>query len=234
MFLNYEPFASSVNIWKGLTTSHKELFKPLFNRISLRHTKRAVRAELELPAQKRYVVTMPFTAIEEQHYQSQFKALARGFGLDADGAPLQPDWDPEDSNTLDLMRRALAQLRKTVLHPEMGPGRRAMAQRNKPLRSIEEVLDTMIEQSESILRSEQRAYLAKKLERGQLFENSPRVKEALAIWQEAYEQIESLVKECREQLRVEVENARQAGINEDVDDLADHSDNESGSEEWVS
>ena len=200
---------------------------PLFNRILLRHTKRAVRAELELPAQNRYVVTMPFTAIEEQHYRSQFEALTRNFGLDTNGAPLSPVWDPEDSHTLDLMKRALAQLRQTVLHPELGPGRlRPAVQKNKPLRSIEEVLDVMIEQSESMVRTEHRAYLATKLKRGQLLENSPRVKEALEIWAGAHKEIEALVSECREQLRVEVENARQAGIDEIVDDMSIHSSGE--------
>ncbi|RYO84363.1 hypothetical protein DL766_007650 [Monosporascus sp. MC13-8B] len=181
LFLRYEPFASSFSIWEGLTTTHKELFKPLFNHISLRHTKRAVRAELELPPQKRYVVTMPFTAIEEQHYQTQFKTLARGFGLDASGLPLQQDWNPEDPYIVDLMKRALAQLRQTVLHPELGPGR---------------------------LR--------------QLLENSPRVREALAIWAEARKEVEALVKECREQLRIEVESARQAGIEETLEEVNSH------------
>ncbi|RYO87109.1 hypothetical protein DL764_008905 [Monosporascus ibericus] len=223
LFLRYEPFASSFSIWEGLTTTHKALFKPLFNHISLRHTKRAVRAELELPPQKRYVVTMPFTAIEEQHFQTQFKTLARGFGLDASGLPLQQDWDPEDPYIVDLMKRALAQLRQTVLHPELGPGRlRTLGQKNKPLRTIEEVLDAMIEQSESAIRTDQRTYLTTKLKRGQLLENSPRVREALAIWAEARKEIEALVRECREQLRVEVESARQAGIEETMEEIDSH------------
>ncbi|RYP77073.1 hypothetical protein DL771_001363 [Monosporascus sp. 5C6A] len=223
LFLRYEPFASSFSIWEGLTTTHKELFKPLFSHISLRHTKRAVRAELELPPQKRYVVTMPFTAIEEQHYQTQFKTLARGFGLDASGLPLRQDWDPEDPHVVDLMKRALAQLRQTVLHPELGPGRlRTLGQKNKPLRTIEEVLDAMIEQSESAIRTDQRTYLIAKLKRGQVLENSPRVREALAIWAEARKEIEALVKECREQLRIEVESARQAGIEDTLEEINSH------------
>ncbi|RYP52843.1 hypothetical protein DL768_002092 [Monosporascus sp. mg162] len=161
--------------------------------------------------------------IEEQHYQTQFRTLARGFGLDASGIPLQQDWDPEDPYIVDLMKRALAQLRQTVLHPELGPGRlRALGQKNKPLRTIEEVLDAMIEQSESAIRTDQRTYLTTKLKRGQLLENSPRVREALAIWAEARKEIEALVKECRDQLRIEVENARQAGIEETMEEINSH------------
>ncbi|KAI1413788.1 hypothetical protein F5Y13DRAFT_160068, partial [Hypoxylon sp. FL1857] len=70
VFLHCEPFASCTAVWDRLITSHKEFFQPLFNRIALRHTKRAVRNELTLPPQKRYVITMPFTAVEEEHYQA--------------------------------------------------------------------------------------------------------------------------------------------------------------------
>ena len=45
--------------------------------------------------------------------------------------------------------------------------------------------------------------LTSKLKRGQLFENSPRVKESLQIWTEAVAEALSMVAECREQLRQE-------------------------------
>lgn len=228
LFLRYEPFASSPLIWDQLTTRRKDLFKPLFNGIALRHTKRAVRDELELPPQKRYVITMPFTAIEEQHYQSQFKSLARGFGLDEHGNPIEEDWDPEDSYTVDLMKRALAQLRQSVLHPEVGPGRlRSVAQRHKPLRTIEEVLDVMIDQSETTIKTEQRAYLASKLKRGQLLENSPRVKEALSIWQEVRGESEAILSDSRDQLKQAKDAARKAGFDDGLSDASsDSGDNE--------
>ncbi|KXJ93145.1 helicase-like protein [Microdochium bolleyi] len=219
LFLRYEPFASSPPIWDMLTSTRKDFFRPLFNSIALRHTKRAVRNELELPPQKRYVITMPFTAVEEQHYQSQFQSLAREFGLDQQGNPLEQDWDPDDPYTVDLMKRALAQLRQSVLHPEVGPGRlRTVAQRNKPLRTIEEVLDVMIDQSEATIKTEQRAYLASKLKRGQLLENSPRVKEALSIWKGVHSEIGAIVTECRHQLRDAKTAARQAGVDEGLSD----------------
>ncbi|KAK8017659.1 SNF2 family N-terminal domain-containing protein [Apiospora rasikravindrae] len=225
LFLRYEPFASYPWAWDGLTTTHQHLFAPLFNRISLRHTKRAVRDELVLPHQKRYVLTMPFTAVEEQHYRSEFQAWARNCGLDIEGAPIKEDWDPEDPATLALLRSALASLRQTVLHPELGPGRiRGAAQRDKPLRTIEEVLDAMIEQSEQSIRTDQRQLMSSKLRRGQLLENSPRVKEALSIWEEVLGEIRVIVTECRDQLEAELESARAAGFDDEDED-------ESGSEE---
>lgn len=212
LFLRYEPFASYPWTWDGLISTHEHMFKALFNRIAMRHTKRAVRNELVLPPQKRFVLTMPFTAVEEQNYKTQFGALAQDCGLDTSGAPLVQGWNPDDPATLDSMRRALAQLRQTVLHPELGPGRiRGMAQRNKPLRTIDEVLDAMIEQTEYAIKADQRQHLNNKIRRGQLFENSPRVREALAIWEEALEEAKLLVAECREQLKEETKKARESG-----------------------
>ncbi|KAK8110589.1 uncharacterized protein PG998_007046 [Apiospora kogelbergensis] len=225
LFLRYEPFASYPWAWEGLITTHQHLFGPLFNRIALRHTKRAVRDELHLPHQKRYVLTMPFTAVEEQHYRSEFQAWARNCGLDTRGAPIKEGWDPEDPATLALLRSALASLRQTTLHPELGPGRvRGVAQRDKPLRTIEEVLDAMIEQSELSIRTDQRQLMNSKLRRGQLLENSPRVKEALSIWKEVLGEIRVIIAECREKVESELESAKAAGFDEADED-------ESGSED---
>ncbi|RYP12581.1 hypothetical protein DL767_011239 [Monosporascus sp. MG133] len=45
---------------------------------------------------------------------------------------------------------------------------------------------------------------------------------SLTIWAEARKEIEALVKECREQLRIEVESARQAGIEETMEEMNSH------------
>ncbi|KAH9910010.1 SNF2 family N-terminal domain-containing protein [Xylariomycetidae sp. FL2044] len=218
LFLRYEPFASSPTIWEGLVTAHKQLFKPLFNAISLRHPKHAIRDELTLPAQKRFVISMPFTAVEEQYYQAKFKQLANLCGLDHYGNPLQEGWDPELPSTVDMMKSCLAQLRRIVLHPELDPNRLLSQNRKaKPLRTIEEVLNAMIGQVEKQIRNDQRTCMVNKLRRGQFLENSPRVKEALAIWTEVLQQIEPIIVNCREQLRIDLENAKQAGIEEELD-----------------
>ncbi|KAI1663023.1 SNF2 family N-terminal domain-containing protein [Daldinia decipiens] len=217
LFLRYEPFASSLNIWEGLISTHKELFKPLFNSIALRHTKRVVRSELSLPPQKRYVITMPFNTVEEQHYQTEFKELVMKLGLDEHGSPLrssfQRDWDPENLWIIDSMKRTLSQLRKSILHPSLGSGRliRTADQKNKGPPTIEEVLEAMIEQSDSSIKTEQRIYLLSKLERGQLLEYRSEVNAAIQLWQEVVDEVEVLEEECRKQLQIELEKAKQAG-----------------------
>ncbi|KAI1115828.1 SNF2 family N-terminal domain-containing protein [Nemania sp. NC0429] len=205
LFLRYEPFASDQVVWKALLKTHQTLFDCLFNKISIRHCKQAVHNELKLPSQKRYVVNIPFTAIEDHHYHSQFRALVAKAGLGEQGIPLRDSWDPDDSLVIDFMKKALANLRQTILHPELGSGTA------KPVayKTLAEHLETLIDHSEASIKTHQRSYLIVKLNRGQLLENSPRVTEALEIWQNVLEEVKAIVLEAREDLRKALENAQQ-------------------------
>ncbi|KAL1902714.1 hypothetical protein Sste5346_001157 [Sporothrix stenoceras] len=207
LFLGYEPYASLSKVWQNLTRNYKPTFHNLFGRIALRHSKRTVGDELVIPPQKRYVITMPFTAVEEQHYQGLFKQLTETCGLDITGAPLSGDWNPNDSTILEAMRTALSRLRQTALHPEIGVHNPRVGHRSGPMRTVEEVLNAMIEQSESALLASRRAMLSHKLRHGQLFENSPRVKTAIDIWQSVLEESKVLVQEARDKLKKAQEEA---------------------------
>ncbi|KAK5993198.1 putative ATP-dependent helicase [Cladobotryum mycophilum] len=210
-FLRYEPYCSLTEIWQALTTRHKPLFKQLFNSISLRHTKAQVRDEISLPPQKRFVISMPFTAVEEQHYLTIFKEMAEACDLSTEGAPLIDEWNPE--NYEDVMRLWLNRLRQTTLHPEVGVyGRRVLGNnKEKPMRTVEEVLNAMLEQSETAIRTDERVYLSNQLSLGQLFENSPRVKEALAIWEKVRDETKNLVSDAKNKLQ---EAVREQGGNQ--------------------
>ncbi|RFU80897.1 snf2 family helicase atpase [Trichoderma arundinaceum] len=199
-FLRYEPYCSTPQVWQALTTYHKSLFQQLFHSISIRHTKALVRDEIALPPQRRYVITMPFTAVEEQHYQSLYKEMAEACRLNTEGVPLADDWDSESYE--DVMRLWLNRLRQTALHPEVGVyGRRVLGSKERPMRTVEEVLNAMLEQGETGIRIDERAYLSSRLFLGQLFENSPRVKEALAIWEEVQVESAKLVADAQVALR---------------------------------
>ena len=203
IFLRLEPFASTKHIWQSLITTNKHEFRKLFGWLALRHSKQSVRDELKLPAQRRYVITMPFTPIEEQLYQELFNQMCMESGLDTEGAPLFDAWNPD--SYAEVMRRWLVRLRQTALHPEVGGrNRRALGGKDGPLRTVDQVLDAMMEQTDVVIRTDQRTLLTSKLKRGQLDENSPRVKEALAIWEEVAQEASSIVEESREQLRQEV------------------------------
>ncbi|KFA60931.1 hypothetical protein S40285_05785 [Stachybotrys chlorohalonatus IBT 40285] len=197
LFLRYQPYCYAPQAWQALVATNKAAFQQLFRSISLRHTKAMVRDEIMLPAQKRYVIGMPFTAVEEQHYQTLFKEMAEACEMTVDGAPLHDQWSPDQH--VESMRTWLNRLRQTALHPEVGVyNRRILGQnRNQPMRTIDEVLNAMLDQSETAMRAEERSYLNFKLTRGQLYENSPRVKEALTLWQEVKTQTSTMVAEAQ-------------------------------------
>ncbi|KAF4999767.1 hypothetical protein FGRMN_2236 [Fusarium graminum] len=224
LFLRYEPYCSVDQVWHALISQHKSAFQRLFNSITLRHTKSMVRDELILPPQKRFVISMPFTAVEEQHYQSLFREMSEACELGLDGAPLVDDWDPEEHE--ESMRTWLVRLRQTALHPEIaGYNRRALGySKNRPMRTVDEVLDAMLEQSEGVIRTDERAYLSNKLTRGQLYENSPRVKEALEIWSSVREQTRKIVSDARSELKKLVNSQagrRDKSVNRHVDTESD-------------
>ena len=203
-FLRYEPLCSAPQLWQPLVQRHKAVFQKLFNTIALRHTKALVRDEITLPPQRRYAISVPFTAVEEQHYQSLYKEMTEACGVDAQGNPVEDDWNPDKYE--EDMRTWLNRLRQTALHPEVGAySRRILGQnRSRPMRTVEEVLDAMLDHSDSTIRGDQRALLSNKLTRGQLFENSPRVKEALVIWEEVRKESDKMVAEARAELEVAI------------------------------
>jgi E3 ubiquitin-protein ligase SHPRH len=222
LFLRYEPYASDTKVWNFLTTFDKDSFRKIFNSISMRHSKSLVRNEIAIPPQKRYIITMPFTAVEEQHYQSLFEELAETCGLDARGNPIQDNWDPEDPAVQSAMRLALDRLRQTVLHPEVGRrNRRALGQKAGPMRTVAEVLDAMLEQTDGAIRTDQRSLLSARLLRGQILACQKREKDALEIWQEVLAKATELVDECRAQLDHEIQEACKGKASETGDSTED-------------
>lgn len=230
LFLRYQPYCYANQVWNALITFYKPLFQNLFQSLALRHTKALVRDEILLPPQKRYVISMPFSAVEEQHYQSLFKEMADDCDLSLVGAPKIDDWEPEEYES--QMRTWLTRLRQTALHPEVGIYSRRLLGYNKerPMRTIEEVLNAMLEQSEIAIRNEERAYLSNKLTRGQLFENSPRVMEALEIWEEVRDETATLVKDARAKLASGLDELKRSVSEQPIADVAKGHAAESDSE----
>ncbi|KAJ5785711.1 uncharacterized protein N7503_010923 [Penicillium pulvis] len=211
LFLRYYPFCHSNPLWTRLYSKFGSVLVHIIQKIALRHTKDCVRDELRLPQQKRIVITTPFTAIEEQHYGQLFEEMCEQCGLDATGAPLSSDWNPEDPGIIERMRSWLTRLRQTCLHPEVsGSNRRALGAGSGPLRTVDEVLEVMIENTDTSIRAEERALLLSQLRRGQFLENAKRRKEALSIWQAALEHSTKLVEEGRAQLSLQKELLKDA------------------------
>ncbi|KUM60749.1 hypothetical protein ACN42_g6357 [Penicillium freii] len=201
LFLHYEPFCFSASLWRRLCLCFGSVLAKIINTIALRHRKSQLLDELRLPPQKRIVITTPFTAIEEQKYAQLFEEMCEECGLNALGAPLRGDWDPEDPVIVDKMRTWLTRLRQTCLHPEVLTYRRILGTGSGPLRTVGQVLEAMTEANEAAIRTEERSLLLSQLRRGQLLENAKRRQEALVLWQKALDHATQLVEESREQLR---------------------------------
>jgi E3 ubiquitin-protein ligase SHPRH len=225
LFLHYHPFSYSSHLWKRLYSRFGPVLVKIINTIALRHSKDRVRDELRLPPQKRVVITTPFTAIEEQHYGQLFEEMCDSCGLDAFGAPLRGDWNPDDPTIIEKMRTWLTRLRQTCLHPEVsGSNRRALGAGNGPLRTVGEVLEVMIETTDTSIRTEERSLLLSQLRRGQLLETARRGKEALDLWQKTLDHSTELVKDSREQLRLQRLKNKENKINGDATTISETPD----------
>ncbi|KAL2808673.1 SNF2 family N-terminal domain-containing protein [Aspergillus granulosus] len=200
LFLQYEPFCGF--IWKTLCAEFKPILSRIVKKLTLRHSKDLIRKELHLPPQKRIVITVPFTAVEEQHYRQLYEEMCDECGLDTSGSPRGNDWDPNDPWVIEKMRSWLVRLRQSCLYTA-GNRRRGFATNNGPLRSVNEVLGVMIDQNDSLLHAEERSLLLSQLRRGQLLENAKRKQEALDLWKMSLDRASVIVQQCRERLQLE-------------------------------
>ncbi len=198
VFLRYEPICLSPQLWTRLMAGFKDSFRTIFNQLALRHTKDQVRNEIQLPPQKRIVISTVLSQIEEQNYSHVFQEFCDDCGVSTDGAPLTDKYDPDSPAFIATMRSWLTRLRQTCLHPEVGGrNRRALGHSNKPLRTVEEVLEVMIEQNESGIRATEKTYLISKIQRGQILERAGRSETALELWLQALTESKAIVAECR-------------------------------------
>ncbi|ATZ49983.1 Bcirc20 [Botrytis cinerea B05.10] len=207
IFLKYELL---VSVWRSLVYS-KQDFHKLFGAISLRHSKQKVRGELILPKQHRFVITLSFNPIEEQFYQEMFGKMCEESGLDTEGEPLMDGWDPKVY--AEVMRRWLVRLRQATnaLPPKRSTRRKRIG--DEPMvQTASKALELMFSQTDVAIRANSRSLLLSQLKRGQLFEDSPRVQEALDIWKECVTVSSTFVDQARDELSTEIlsEKARLA------------------------
>ncbi|KAF2141685.1 uncharacterized protein K452DRAFT_287641 [Aplosporella prunicola CBS 121167] len=232
IFLRQEPFCSNKALWDCID---KRTFKELFSRIALRHSKDQIRHELHLPPQRRIIMRMPFSAIEQANYDQLLQQLHEECGLTPEGAPAREDCDVSPER----LRPWLTRLRQVCLHPQVGGrNRRALGRGNGPLRTVREVLDVMIEQNDVQVRAEQRDHILAQVQRAHIIcnarDNVQRSQHALGTYMSALNQAESIVDEIRRELATEesTTDAKQSilagkGASDNFSDVEDQDDEQS-------
>ncbi|KAL8943636.1 MAG: hypothetical protein Q9216_000924 [Gyalolechia sp. 2 TL-2023] len=204
VFLRFPPYCYSAQLWNRLITERCDVFRQIFGTLALRHTKEQIKDDVQLPPQRRVIITVPFTQIEEQNYLTLYNEMCEDCSLDREGNPLSEDWDPHTPSTVERMRSWLLRLRQTCLHAEVGiRNRKALGKGKNPLKTVDEVLDVMTEQNWTALRAEERNLLVTKARRGQILEHAKQSKEALAIWADALGESQIIVSEVRSRLQAE-------------------------------
>ncbi|KAI9655681.1 MAG: hypothetical protein M1831_004833 [Alyxoria varia] len=198
LFLQFAPFYVPY-VWTRMLESHKDIFLEIFGQIALRHTKQQVKEDLDLPPQRRVVITLPFSTVEEERYDRMFQTMCDECGLDREGGPLNDWFDPNDEKTIQAMRNWLHRLRQTCLHPQVGTRNRQALGRAGPLRSIDEVLEVMVRQNEDELRSEQRNFILQRLVLGQVYLLGKSVEQALEVFQTTLQVASTMVAQVREE-----------------------------------
>lgn len=114
VFLRFPPYCYSTPLWDRLLAERRDIFRQIFRRLALRHTKEQIKDDLRLPPQRRVIITVPFTQIEEQNYISLYNQMCEECGLDNAGNPLSEGWDQNATSTVETMRSWLLRLRQTV------------------------------------------------------------------------------------------------------------------------
>ncbi|KAK9373080.1 SNF2 family N-terminal domain-containing protein [Lipomyces chichibuensis] len=206
-FLWLFPFirGHQASIWDRVCTD-SESFCDLFSRFSMRHTKDMVKDSISLPPQRRIVLTIPFTTVEENNYRHLFQEFLDDCGFTPNGAPARSDWDPTEE--LPKMSRWLGRLRQTCCHAQIGAGnRRALG--GGPLRTVNDVLEAMFENAQSVVLTDERSYWTSKIQRGQLLEQAKEQEPALQLLYEALEGVRKVLAACRNQLAEEGERQKE-------------------------
>jgi E3 ubiquitin-protein ligase SHPRH len=221
IFLRCDAFANNKAVWDRLD---KDSFRAIFNQIALRHTKDKIREELRLPPQKRVVITVPFTTIEEQNYSDMVRQMCDACWLTPEGHPLDDGRDATHPEVIERMREWLVRLRQTCLHAHVGrKNRKALGAKNGALRTVNEVLEVMIEQNDTNYKSESREMILQQIKLGHIMAYAgnvdDRAQKALPYYEEALNETRVYVQTCRTELAAEKDRLGKAASSDDVSQM---------------
>ncbi|PWN53738.1 hypothetical protein IE53DRAFT_309679 [Violaceomyces palustris] len=145
-FLRVPGYLDDVASWDRLCSSRLSPYLArVLQALATRHTKLQVAHEMALPLQYRAVVPIDFTSIEAAFYADVWKGALEGLGVDSNGKPLSPHWELDVNAT----RGFLLNLRQACTHPQVAIHGRNGVLGSHNLRSIDDVLELMIDGTKS-------------------------------------------------------------------------------------
>ncbi|KAG1816837.1 SNF2 family N-terminal domain-containing protein [Suillus subaureus] len=142
-FLRVDDVVGPTRMWNRLMKhAFKNQFADLFQRYAIRTLKSAVKDELTIPQQRRYLVGIELGRVERHVYDHHLEAALVELGLDARGVAASEGWQVDAT----LLRNVLRKLRGICTHPQVGQLQRPG---DKPgaLKTIGDVLEAMRDQN---------------------------------------------------------------------------------------
>lgn len=199
-FLKMEPFVGELakNSWSKLTaTSYpngNSSFISLWSQIGIRHNKDMVHDDIQLPEQRRILMTVPFSLVEQENYNQLFEDFLAAVCLDINGDPVLEDWEPSPT-ILAYMRSWLVRLRQVCSNPQIGnlhlPSKKYRSRNQfhtsrivatvQQLKTLDKVLDDMLEKATDQIIEAERSMILTFVEVGQFLEFILQPEEALVF-----------------------------------------------------
>ncbi|KAK0216540.1 SNF2 family N-terminal domain-containing protein [Armillaria nabsnona] len=145
-FLRVDNAVGSTRLWNRLIEpSYAAELADFFRHYTIRTMKSTLEAELTIPQQTRYLVSIEMGRIERHVYDQTLEAVLQELGLDARGVAASAGWETDGT----VLRSSLRRLRGICTHPQVGQLQRQNDKLFKPgaLKTIEQVLHTMQDQN---------------------------------------------------------------------------------------
>ncbi|KIJ64355.1 hypothetical protein HYDPIDRAFT_154792 [Hydnomerulius pinastri MD-312] len=145
-FLRVDDLVAPARMWKRLVgRGCRELFAELFGGAGVRTLKAAVKDELTIPEQQRYLVSIELGRVERHVYDQAVEDALVELELDARGVAAYEGWQVDAG----VLRNVLRRLRGICTHPQVGQLQRPGDKLNKTnaLKSIGDVLEMMRDQN---------------------------------------------------------------------------------------
>ena len=161
-FLRVPGYLAAPQEWKAML--HPCLAPALvrvLRTIGTRHTKTQVASEMSLPLQTRAVIPIDFTSIEAAFYADVWKEALADVAYTQEGDPQEPDQSPDIAK----LRQHLLLLRQACTHPQVAVQFRPGVVGSRNLRSIDEVLELMIDSTRNELHSSRTFWFDRRIHR---------------------------------------------------------------------